>query len=217
MRFLIIGPPGAGKGTIASFLKEIYHIPHLSTGELFRKEITEQTSLGTLAGSFLSRGELVPDNITINLVKQKFRGSEYENGFLLDGFPRTIPQAVALDKILTEYGWHLDLVINIVADGEVLINRISGRRVCSHCGELYHIENKRPKIKNICDNCGGPLLQRPDDVREITARRIEVYRNQTKPLLEYYDKQNLLVNINGNETIEENILEMRNILSRRIK
>ncbi|MCK9536094.1 MAG: adenylate kinase [Bacilli bacterium] len=212
MRLLIMGPPGVGKGTMAKHINNVYHIPHISTGELYREAITKMTPIGKLAKDFLDRGELVPDDITVNLVKRTLKNENYQKGFLLDGFPRTIPQAQALDDILKQNNWKIDMVLNLLADDELLIERISGRRTCKKCGELYHIINKKPKIRNICDQCGGILFQRPDDNRETVAHRLKVYQEQTQSLLEYYHQRHLLRNINGAGTIEENIAEVEKIL-----
>jgi len=212
MRLLIMGPPGVGKGTMAKHINNVYHIPHISTGELYREAITKMTPIGKLAKDFLDRGELVPDDITVTLVKRTLKNENYQKGFLLDGFPRTIPQAQALDDILKQNNWKIDMVLNLLADDELLIERISGRRTCKKCGELYHIINKKPKIRNICDQCGGILFQRPDDNRETVAHRLKVYQEQTQSLLEYYHQRHLLRNINGAGTIEENIAEVEKIL-----
>jgi len=196
---------------VASYIKDAYNISHLSTGELYRKEISQNTSIGKLAKVILDRGELVPDDITIKIAEKKLNERQYEKGFLLDGYPRTIPQAEALDVFMKQKGWKMNAVINIVVADETLIKRISGRRTCSKCGALYHIVSIKPKIENICDQCGGQLFQRPDDTRETIARRIDVYRKQTQPLLEYYFKMDLLYSINGEGTIQENIIEIEKV------
>lgn len=212
MRLLIMGPPGVGKGTMAVHIKNVYNIPHLSTGEAYREAIKLMTPVGKIAKGILNRGELVPDEITINLVNEKFDNKEYQSGFLLDGFPRTLFQAQALDQLLDNREWKIDLILNLVAEDSVLIERISGRRLCKKCGEPYHIINKKPQIMNICDICGGELFQRPDDNSKTISHRLEVYRKQTQPLIDFYNQRGLIRNINGAGTIEETFAEVEKAL-----
>jgi len=212
MRLLIMGPPGAGKGTQAILIKNFYKIPHISTGEMFRKAISKNNALGLLAKKYIDKGELVPDGVTIILVKERLREEDCNNGFLLDGFPRTIAQAKALDEILDNLKTKIDWVINLVVDDDTLIIRIVGRRICKNCGATYHIENNKPLQENICDNCGSELHQRYDDIEETVVNRIKVYHNQTKPLLEYYQAKDLIKNINGIGSIEDIFKEVQKIL-----
>lgn len=197
MRLVIMGPPGAGKGTQAALIKEAYNIPHISTGDMFREAISNKTALGIEAKKNIDKGMLVPDSITISLVKERLSQSDCKKGFLLDGFPRTIAQAQALDEILKELNIKLDAVINIDVDFNVLVDRIIGRRVCPKCGASFHIVNQPPKKEGICDACGATLVQRKDDTKETVVTRLDVYTNQTKPLLDYYNKQGIVKNVCG--------------------
>ena len=197
MRIILMGPPGAGKGTQAALIKEAYQIPHISTGDMFREAIKNETPLGKEAKSYMDRGELVPDSVTIGLVKERLSQDDCKVGFLLDGFPRTIPQAEALDEILKELNIVLDAVINIEADDSILIDRIVGRRVCPNCKAGYHVKNLKPKVEGICDICGEKLVQRKDDTEETVKNRLDVYAKQTKPLLDYYNNFGLVKSTNG--------------------
>lgn len=197
MRLVIMGPPGAGKGTQAALIKNAYNIPHISTGDMFREAISNQTSLGIEAKKNIDKGMLVPDSVTISLVKERLSKDDCKKGFLLDGFPRTIAQAQALDEILKELNIKLDAVINIDVDFNVLVDRIIGRRVCPKCGASFHIKNQPPKKDGICDECGATLVQRKDDTKETVVTRLDVYTNQTKPLLDYYNKQGIVKNVCG--------------------
>jgi adenylate kinase len=201
MRLLIMGPPGAGKGSQAVLIKEYYKIPSISTGDMFRKHIKNNTELGKLANSYISKGNLVPDDVTIGIVRDRLRENDCGNGFLLDGFPRNIYQADALEQILHEHNTKIDLVINLEVEEDILIKRISGRRMCKNCGASYHVETLRPKKDGICDLCGSGLYQRSDDNEHTVKNRIKIYFNETEPLLEYYQKRNLLVNIDGARTV----------------
>ena len=197
LNIILMGPPGAGKGTQAKVLIAKYGIPHISTGDMFREAIKEGTPLGKLAASYINDGHLVPDDVTIGLVKERLSKDDCKNGYLLDGFPRTIPQAEALEKLTKEIGREVEYVINIDTPKEELINRICGRRVCKVCGAPYHIINVKPKVDGVCDICGGPLIQRPDDNEEALNVRLEAYTKQTKPLLDFYEKKGLLTTFSG--------------------
>lgn len=192
-----MGPPGAGKGTQAALIKEYYNIPHISTGDMFREAMRNATPVGLEAKKYIDKGMLVPDSVTNALVKERLSQADCKKGFLLDGFPRNIPQAEALDKIFEELNIKLDAVINIDVDFSVLVDRVVGRRVCPKCGATYHITNLKPKMEGICDVCGEKLIQRKDDTEETIKTRLNVYSNQTKPLLEYYEKQDLVKTVNG--------------------
>lgn len=197
MKLIIMGPPGAGKGTQAALIKNTLNIPHISTGDMFREAIKNETPLGVEAKRYIDNGELVPDSVTIGLVRERLSNKDCQKGFLLDGFPRTIPQAKALDEILKDLNLNLDAVINIAVDDNVLVDRIVGRRVCPKCKAGYHITNLKPKVDGICDVCGEKLVQRKDDTEETVKNRLNVYANQTKPLLEYYDSYGIVKAIDG--------------------
>lgn len=203
MRIILMGPPGAGKGTQADFLKTCLNIPHISTGDMFRKALKEQTPLGMEAKSYMDKGQLVPDSVTIGIVKERLTQSDCQKGFLLDGFPRTIPQADALEQTLQDLGMKLDKVINIVVKRESLIDRLTGRRVCKNCGATYHLLFNPSKSGGNCDACGGELYQRSDDSLETVSNRLDVYESQTAPLVDYYRKKGLLLEINGEMPVEE--------------
>ncbi len=189
---ILMGPPGAGKGTLAKQLKEALNLVHISTGDMFRDAIKAQTELGKLAAQYINEGHLVPDDVTIGLVKERLSQPDCEGGFLLDGFPRTLPQAEALQGITKEISREIDVVINLDCDNKELIRRISGRRVCRSCGAPYHVESMKPKVEGVCDLCGGELYQRKDDNEEALKVRLEHYVQETKPLLDYYANLGLL-------------------------
>lgn len=189
---VLMGPPGAGKGTLATKLREELHLVHISTGDMFREAIKAQTELGVLAASYINKGDLVPDDVTIGLVKERLSQKDCEAGFLLDGFPRTLPQAEALDEIAKSISRPIEAVINLDCDNEELVRRISGRRVCKNCGAPYHVVTMKPKVEGVCDLCGGPLYQRKDDNEEALKVRLEHYVSETKPLLDFYKKLGLL-------------------------
>lgn len=197
MKLIIMGPPGAGKGTQATLIKDAYHIPHISTGDMFREAIAKKTPLGIEAKKRIDKGMLVPDSITIDLVRERLSKEDCKDGFLLDGFPRTIAQAKALNEILNDLHTKLDAVINIDVKFDVLVDRIVGRRVCPKCGASYHIVNFPPQKEGICDKCGTTLTQRKDDTKETVITRLDVYTNQTEPLLQFYKDLGLLKNIDG--------------------
>lgn len=194
---ILMGPPGAGKGTLAKQLKEALSLVHISTGDMFREAIKAQTELGVLAASYINKGDLVPDDVTIGLVKERLSQPDCEAGFLLDGFPRTLPQAEALNEIAKSISRPIEAVINLDCDNEELVRRISGRRVCKNCGAPYHVDTMKPKVEGVCDLCGGPLFQRKDDNEEALKVRLEHYVSETKPLLDYYKKLGLLESFNS--------------------
>ena len=194
---ILMGPPGAGKGTLAKQLMSAYDLVHISTGDMFREAIKAGTELGKLAKSYIDHGDLVPDEVTIGIVKERLGQDDCAKGFLLDGFPRTLPQAEALKKLSMEVNRPIEVVINLDCDSQELIRRISGRRVCKNCGAPYHIDSMRPKVDGVCDLCGGPLYQRKDDNEEALKVRLELYVSETKPLLDYYSKLGLLESFNS--------------------
>ncbi|KXA07643.1 MAG: adenylate kinase [Finegoldia magna] len=203
MRLILLGPPGAGKGTQAKRVIEEFDIPHISTGDIFRKNIKEKTELGQKVEGLLAQGKLVPDELTIEIVWDRLDQEDCKNGFLLDGFPRTIPQAEALDEGLAKRGLKLDRVLNIDVDKDSLVKRLSGRRVCPSCGASYHIDNNPTKVDGICDACKTPVIQREDDKEETVLDRIKVYDSQTKPLVDFYNKQDLVFTVDGTLPIDE--------------
>lgn len=202
MRLVLLGPPGAGKGTQASNIVEKYGIPHISTGDIFRANIKEGTALGQEAKSYMDKGLLVPDALVVSIVKDRLLKDDCKQGFLLDGFPRTVNQAESLDSELEKMGINLDRVINIDADADILIERAVGRRICKECGATYHIKFNPPKVEGICDKDNGVLYQRDDDVEETVSTRIRVYMEQTQPLIEYYNQRGLLLNVDGTQAID---------------
>lgn len=197
LNMIIMGPPGAGKGTQAKKIIARYDIPHISTGDMFREAMEEGSPLGLLAKKYINDGHLVPDDVTIGLVKERLSKDDCAKGYLLDGFPRTIPQAEALDKLTAEIGREISTVISIDTPKEELIRRITGRLVCKNCGAPYHKDNRKPKVDGVCDICGGQLVQRPDDNKEALEVRLVHYDKQTKPLLEYYEKKGLVHTLDG--------------------
>ncbi len=203
MRLILLGPPGAGKGTQAVSIVKRYNIPHISTGDMFRKNIKEGTDLGKKAKEYMDKGLLVPDDLVVAIVKDRLTESDCQEGFLLDGFPRTVNQANALDTELKSLNYELSNVINIDVEKEELIERAVGRRVCKDCGATYHVKFNPPKKENICDVCGGELIQRKDDTVETVTKRIEVYLEQTQPLIDYYGKKGILINIDGKQDIDK--------------
>lgn len=203
MRLLIMGAPGAGKGTQAALIKEAYNIKHISTGDMFRKAISEKTPTGIEAKSYIDQGKLVPDSVTNKLVRERLSEKDCENGFLLDGYPRNLAQAEELDNILKDLGIKLDAVINVSVDDNFLIERITGRRTCTKCGSSYHVKFNKPKVEGICDECGSTLIQRPDDSEETIKNRLSVYYEKTKPVLDYYEAQNIVKNVDGIGEINE--------------
>jgi adenylate kinase len=197
MNLILLGPPGAGKGTQAQRIVERYHFPQISTGDILRAAVKGSTPLGKKAKGFMDHGELVPDEIVIGIVKERLKERDCHPGFILDGFPRTIPQAEALQPILTKIGKTIDHVINIEVESEELIRRLTGRRTCKNCGAMFHVLFQPPQKEGICDRCGGTLYQRGDDKEETIRTRLKEYEEQTSPLMEYYRHKKLLCSIQG--------------------
>ena len=200
---IFLGAPGAGKGTNAKKVASEFKIPHISTGDMFREAIKNETSLGKLAKSYIDKGLLVPDEVTISLVKERLSKDDCKGGFLLDGFPRTIVQAEALKKIGEEINRPINLVINLVVPEEILKDRICGRRVCKICGAPYHIKNLKPKVEGKCDLCGGELIQRKDDNEDALKTRLSEYHTQTEPLIKFYSNEHVLHDVSGTKPLDE--------------
>jgi adenylate kinase len=211
MNIVLFGPPGSGKGTQAKMLAESYGIPHISTGDMLREQLKRETNLGLEAKSYMEKGELVPDEILIGMIKERVAQPDCDSGFLLDGYPRTLPQAEALRRILRELRKELDLVLNIEVPDADLLKRLSGRRMCP-CGASYHLVFNPPKRAGICDRCGHELYQRADDREEAIMNRLQVYKRQTQPLIEYYTRADLMVRVNGAKEIPAVFAEITGVL-----
>lgn len=203
MKIIMLGAPGAGKGTQAKQIAEKYGIPHISTGDIFRANIKNGTELGKKAKEYMDQGLLVPDELTCDLVMDRIGEKDCERGFVLDGFPRTIPQAEALDAALEKNGQAMEYAINVDVPDENIISRMSGRRACLNCGATYHIVSIPPRKEGICDNCGSELVLRDDDQPETVKRRLDVYHEQTQPLIDYYEKQGILKSVDGTQPMEQ--------------
>jgi adenylate kinase len=203
VRLVLVGPPGAGKGTQAEFIAAHLAVPKISTGDIFRANVSQGTPLGVEAKRFMDSGNLVPDEVTINMVRERLADPDAGDGFLLDGFPRTLPQAAALDKLLADLGTQLDLVLELVVDEDEVVRRLSGRRQCRGCGKIWHIEFDSTSHEGVCDRCGGELYQRDDDKPEVIAERLKVYSRDTAPLADYYGAQNKLVGIDATGPVED--------------
>jgi hypothetical protein len=208
----MLGAPGAGKGTQAKKVAKKYNIPHISTGDIFRANIKEGTELGKRAKEYMDKGELVPDDITIGMLLDRIHKADCKDGFVLDGFPRTIPQAKSLSEALSKLNEKIDYAINIDVPDDSIITRMSGRRACLSCGSTYHIKYSAPKKENICDNCGSELVIRDDDKPETVKKRLDVYHKQTQPLIDYYDNENILANVDGTKDMEEVFLDIVAVL-----
>lgn len=208
----MLGPPGAGKGTQAKLISGKYSIPHISTGDIFRKNISNKTPLGMEAKSYMDKGQLVPDELTIEIVKDRLSEEDCKNGFLLDGFPRTVNQAEALDEFLKSKNSKTDAALLIDVPQELILERMTGRRVCEECGASYHIKFVTPKTEGVCDICGGKLVQRKDDTKETVLERLEVYSNQTQPLIEYYKNKDVLFSLDGTKEKNEVFENISNVL-----
>ncbi|WP_412541512.1 adenylate kinase [Longispora sp. K20-0274] len=203
MRLVLVGPPGAGKGTQAQFIASHLAVPGISTGDIFRANVTQKTPLGLEAKRYMDAGDLVPDEVTINMVRDRLAESDAVDGFLLDGFPRTVPQAVALDKLLVDLGFSLDLVLELVVDDDEVIRRLSGRRMCRSCGRIWHVEFEPTVKPGVCDNCQGELFQRDDDNPTTIANRLREYAEKTAPLVDFYGAQGKLVGIDATGPVED--------------
>ena len=213
MKIIMLGAPGAGKGTQAQMIAEKFGIPHISTGDIFRANIKNGTELGKKAKEFMDKGLLVPDELTVQLLLDRVANEDCKNGYVLDGFPRTIPQADVLDSELTKLGDKVDYAVNVDVPDENIVRRMSGRRACLKCGATYHIEHIPPKTEGICDKCGSELVQRDDDKPETVQNRLSVYHEQTQPLIDYYDKKNILKTVDGTKDMQEVFSDIVNILN----
>jgi adenylate kinase len=209
MKLIFLGPPGAGKGTLAGLISKEYSIPQISTGDIFRDAIKRETELGKKVKEIVGRGDLVPDELTVSLVRERLAQPDAQKGYILDGFPRTIPQAEALGTFQK-----LDAVVDFAIDDALVIERLSGREICKSCGAIYHVKNMPSKVKGVCDKCGGPTYTRPDDSLESIKNRLEVYREQTEPLIAYYGKKNLLRKIDSSKSPEDTHVQIRKALSK---
>lgn len=212
LRILIFGPPGSGKGTRARLISRLLKIPVITTGDMLRDEVSRGTEIGLKAKEYMDRGELVPDELVIRLVEERLHRPDCSGGFILDGFPRNLRQAEALDRILGEMGMELDLVLNVVVDPEIVVERLSLRRWCPKCGAIYNLKYDPPKVDEICDECGARLIQRSDDREEVVRRRLRVYEEQTKPVLELYIERGLIREMRGDIPIEEIPREVEEVL-----
>lgn len=216
MKIVMLGAPGAGKGTQAKKLSGKYGIPHISTGDIFRANIKQGTELGKKAKEYMDQGQLVPDELVVDLVADRLRSEDCEKGFILDGFPRTIPQAEALDKALEQMGAALDYAIDVEVPDENIVRRMSGRRACVGCGATYHTQYAAPKQENICDACGGELILRDDDKPETVEKRLSVYHEQTQPLIDYYRSAGVLEEVDGTQDMETVFQEIVRLFERQV-
>lgn len=212
MKIIMLGAPGAGKGTQAKKIAAKYQIPHISTGDIFRANIKEGTELGTKAKAYMDKGELVPDELTCDLVVDRISKPDAANGYVLDGFPRTIPQAEALTHALNERGEKIDFAINVEVPDENIVRRMGGRRACLKCGATYHVEYNAPKVENVCDVCQGELVLRDDDKPETVQKRLSVYHAQTQPLIDYYKAEGVLAEVDGTQDIDVVFQDITKIL-----
>ncbi len=203
MRLVLVGPPGAGKGTQAEFIASHLSVPKISTGDILRANVSQGTPLGVEAKRYMDAGDLVPDEVTINMVRDRLAEPDASDGFLLDGFPRTVPQAQALDKLLADLGTGLDIVLELVVDDDEVVRRLSGRRTCRGCGKVWHVEFDPPSRDSVCDRCGGELFQREDDKPETIENRLREYAQKTAPLIGYYAAQGRLVGIDATGPVED--------------
>ena len=212
MNIIMLGPPGAGKGTQAKMLVDRLGIPQVSTGDMLREAVKKGTDLGKKAKEYMDAGKLVPDEVVIGIVKERLAQSDCGNGFILDGFPRTIPQAQALDEALKGLGKKIDHVVNVAVPAEELVTRLTGRRTCRQCGSMFHVVFNPPKKEGVCDKCGGELYQRDDDKEETIRQRLKVYEDQTSPLIDYYGRKGVLHDIDGRGSIDEIFQDILKVL-----
>ncbi|MFH0778791.1 MAG: adenylate kinase [Candidatus Eisenbacteria bacterium] len=215
MRLVFLGPPGSGKGTQARLFQERLGVPQISTGDIFRKAIAARTPLGTEVEKYISSGALVPDAITVQLVTERLSQKDAANGFILDGFPRTIPQAVGTEEMLSRFNWSIDAVVNIEVPIELLVRRLNLRRTCPACGKMYHLEGCPPGAEGICDECGGALQTRADDSEETVRRRLDVYFAQTAPLVDFYREKSRLVCVDGTGSVRNVFQDISDALSKK--
>jgi adenylate kinase len=209
MNLIMLGPPGAGKGTQAERISISYSVPHISTGDIFRENLRQGTALGLKAKEYMDRGELVPDALVIDIVKDRLENPDCRDGFILDGFPRTVAQADALKSMLSEMGIYIDHVLNIQVPQDVVVKRLTARRTCGSCGSIYHLLYDPPRVEGVCDDCGGELYRRDDDSEETVLARLEEYAGKTQPLIEYYSREGLLWDIDGSAEPDEVFEEIR--------
>lgn len=203
MRLVLVGPPGAGKGTQAQYIAAQFAIPKISTGDIFRANVSEGTELGVTAKKYMDAGDLVPDEVTSAMVRERLKEDDASDGFLLDGFPRTVPQAETLDEILGDFDLALDVVLELVVDDDEVVRRLSGRRTCRGCGHVWHLDFDPPSRDGVCDRCAGELFQRDDDLPDTVRHRIEVYAEQTAPLIAYYAQRGLLIGLDATGPVED--------------
>jgi len=216
MQLILLGPPGSGKGTLAADLEQLYEIPHISTGDIFRRNIREKTALGQEAETYMNRGALVPDELTIAMVDDRLKQDDCKHGFLLDGFPRTIVQADALARLSALQDKPLTAVLNLIVRDETILKRLSGRRMCPRCGRGYNIHSQKPSVTGICDDCQVALVQRADDKEETILKRLQTYKEQTEPLIAYYRERGLLIDADNEGTIEACFQTVRQLLDDRL-
>ena len=216
MQLILLGPPGSGKGTLAADLEQLYEIPHISTGDIFRRNIREKTALGQEAETYMNRGALVPDELTIAMVDDRLKQDDCKHGFLLDGFPRTIVQADALARLSALQDKPLTAVLNLIVRDETILKRLSGRRMCPRCGRGYNIHSQKPSVTGICDDCQVTLVQRADDKEETILKRLQTYKEQTEPLIAYYRERGLLIDADNEGTIEACFQTVRQLLDDRL-
>lgn len=214
MKIIMLGAPGAGKGTQAIMIAEKYGLPHISTGDMFRANIKNNTPLGVEAKKYMDAGQLVPDELTVKILLDRVAKDDCANGYVLDGFPRTIPQAEVLEKALNELNDKIDFAINVDVPDENIVKRMGGRRACVKCGATYHIEHVPPKKEGICDNCGEALVLRDDDKPETVQSRLTVYHNQTQPLIDFYSERNVLKTVDGTQDMKDVFASIENILGK---
>ena len=212
MKIIMLGAPGAGKGTQAKKIADKYQIPHISTGDIFRANIKEGTELGKKAKSYMDQGLLVPDELTLDLIMDRFQNPDCANGYVLDGFPRTIPQAESLTKALEEMGESIDYAVNVDVPDSAIVSRMSGRRACVNCGATYHIQYNPPKKEGVCDVCGDKLILRDDDKPETVQNRLSVYHEQTQPLIDYYKKAGVLAEVDGTQDMDKVFADITAVL-----